>query len=85
MAAELTCKQFARHIAGAEPLDPSITSRYPFWLHWFICPFCRRYWREIREIGRIQRKQMALSRWTDRRLSDFKKQLKQKLTKKTTL
>jgi len=52
-----TCKQFSHHVAsGVLPLEGGLYRRFQFWVHWVICPFCRRYWKEISALGETQRK-----------------------------
>jgi len=53
MSRQMSCRRFARHVGGVEPLDAY--RRFHFFLHWAVCPFCRRYWRELREITSLQR------------------------------
>lgn len=56
----ITCRQFARSVAGGTP-GGSETSprRFFYWWHWLICPFCRRYWTELRMIRDEARKRSA--------------------------
>lgn len=54
--------------------------RIYFWIHWVVCPFCRRYWKEIREIGRIHRSLM--SRHPAARIPIFKQHMKEALQRR---
>ena len=79
----MSCKRFARHVAtGVEPLDGGFYRRFLFWLHWAICPFCRRYWEEISAIGQIQRARSALSKHPAVLISEVKARLKERLLKR---
>lgn len=78
-----TCKRFARHVAmGVKPPGEGLYTRFQFWLHWAICPFCRRYWEEVKAIGQIQKAQSALSRHPAVRISEVKQRLKARLLKR---
>jgi hypothetical protein len=78
---DFSCKRFARHVAtGVEPLGGGHYARFQFWIHWAICPFCRRYWKELNAIGEIQRKHSDLRNHSAVRMSDVKQRLKEKLT-----
>ena len=85
MKENMSCKRFARHIAsGVEPLAGGLYSRFHFWLHWAVCPFCRRYWDEIRAIGHVQKKNSALANHPAVKIPDVKRRLKEKLLGKTS-
>ena len=54
----LTCKEFSRHVAGGvEPIRGGFYRRLQFLTHWLICEYCRRYWKELRALGRLQRRE----------------------------
>ncbi|HVO32547.1 MAG TPA: hypothetical protein VMU17_01450 [Elusimicrobiota bacterium] len=72
----MSCKQFARQVAAGVLPMRGMTGRFHFWMHWAICPFCRRYWREIHEIGALQQAQCALANHPAVKISDVKKRLK---------
>ena len=79
----LSCKRFARHVSsGIEPLPGGLYKRFHFWLHWFICPFCRRYWEEIKAMGLLQRTNSAMSYHPAVKIPEVKRRLKEKLLKK---
>lgn len=78
----LSCKRFARHVAGeADPSVEGLQGRVLFWLHWAVCPFCRRYWKEIREMGKIQRAWSSLENHPAVKIGEMKRRLKEKLRK----
>ena len=82
---DFSCKRFARHIAlGVEPLGGGPYRRLQFWIHWVICPFCKRYWKEIKAIGGLQRAHSALQHHPTLRLTAFKDRLKKNLIKEAS-
>jgi hypothetical protein len=75
----MSCRRFARHVsAETEPLGGPYRW-FHFWLHWAVCPFCRRYWEEIRALGAAQR---ALPRHPASQLRDIKSRLVEKLKRR---
>jgi hypothetical protein len=83
LAENMSCKRFARHVSSlVEPLEGGLYSRFHFWLHWTICPFCRRYWEELKAIGQIQKANSALSRHPAVKIPEVKQRLKEKLLKR---
>lgn len=79
----LSCKRFARQVSSlAEPRGGGLYSRFHFWLHWAICPFCRRYWDEIRAIGQVHKANSAMSRHPAIKLAEVKQRLKNNLLKR---
>jgi hypothetical protein len=82
---DFSCKRFARHVAsGVDPLGGGPYRRLQFYIHWLICPFCKRYWKEIKEIGNIQRVNSAAPYQPTVRMADVKDRLKQKLIKRAS-
>jgi hypothetical protein len=77
---DLSCRRFARHVAmEVEPLGGGFYRRLQFWVHWAICPFCRRYWKELKAIGDLQRASSAVHFHPVVRMADIKDRLKKKL------
>lgn len=74
---DISCRQFALRVSNGEL--PLAGQRVPFWLHWVICPFCRRYWKEMRAIGRTHRANAALSRHPVIVMAQVKARLKDRL------
>ena len=78
-----TCQRFARHVAnGEEPLGGGLYPRLQFWIHWMICPFCRRYWKEIKEIGRVHRTMNALALHPAIKMPQLKRRLFEQIIKR---
>jgi hypothetical protein len=78
----MSCRSFARHVAnGEEPLEGPYR-RFHFYLHWAVCPFCRRYWREIQQIGAAQRALSQISSHPAVKLLLVKQRLSDKLKRK---
>ena len=79
----MTCQRFARHVAnGEELLAGGPYRRLQFWFHWMVCPFCKRYWKEIREINRLHRSMSALAHHPAVRLPFLKRRLTEGLLKR---
>lgn len=79
----MTCRRFARHVAnGEESLGGGPYRRLQFWIHWTICPFCKRYWKEIREINRLHRSMSALANHPAVQLPLLKRRLTEGLLKR---
>ncbi len=77
-----TCKRFSRHVAmGVQPLEGGLYGKVQFWIHWAICPFCRRYWNEMNAIGDLHRAHNDLSKRAAVRMLDIKSRLKKNLMK----
>ena len=76
----VSCRKFAMHVSSEDPIPGGFSMRIYFWIHWMVCPFCRRYWKEIREIGRIHKTLMA--RHPAVRIPQFKQQLKDALLRR---
>jgi len=78
-----TCKRFSRHVAmEVQPLDGGFYNKLLFWVHWAICPFCKRYWEEMKAIGEIQKANSAFAHHPAVKISEVKQRLKEKLLKK---
>ena len=76
----MSCQRFARHVAmGTEPLGGGPYRRFHFWLHYAICPFCRRYWKEIKQIGAAQKAMSDLSHHPAVKIIQIKSRLQNKL------
>jgi hypothetical protein len=82
LRAHMTCKSFARQVAGSEGPSGGLAERFHFWLHWFICPFCRRYWEELAALGEVQRARVSLSSHPAIRIPEIKTRLKENLRRK---
>jgi hypothetical protein len=78
----LNCKQFARQVATATVPLSKTSDPLGFWAHYVICPFCRRYWREIRALGEIQKANAALPRHPAVQLHAVKDRLRQELRRR---
>ncbi len=53
----ISCQRFARQVASnVESLEGGPFRWLHFWVHWFICPFCRQYWSELKKIGAEMKK-----------------------------
>jgi hypothetical protein len=77
---QMSCKQFARHVASeVDPLPGGWTNRFHFWRHWAICPFCRRYWEEVKAIGEVQRHAAALRHHPAVRIPEIQNRIKANL------
>jgi hypothetical protein len=82
---DFSCKRFARHVAtGVEPLGGGLYAKLQFWIHWAICPFCRRYWKELNEIAEIQRMHSEVRNHPAVRLTNIKQRFKEKLIPRTS-
>src|SRR5689334_6074967 len=78
-----TCKRFSRHVAAeVQPLGGGFYNKVLFWIHWAICPFCRRYWEEIKAMGQVQKVNSALAKPPAVRIAEVKQRLKEKLLKR---
>src|SRR5712692_10566656 len=76
-----TCKRFSRRVAtGIQPQEGGLYGKAQFWIHWAICPFCRRYWKEMDAIARLQKSESALKSLPADRMTDVKARLKKNLT-----
>jgi len=76
-----TCKRFSRHVASELlPLEGGLYAKVQFWIHWAICPFCRRYWKEINAIDQLQHATRA-GRDPALNMTDVKMRLKKNLMK----
>jgi hypothetical protein len=78
----MSCRRFARHVAKGEEPSGGPYPRFHFYLHWAVCPFCRRYWREIKQIGAAQRVLSQLSSHPAVKLLLVKQRLSDKLKRK---
>lgn len=75
----MSCKRFTRHVASEQPLEGGVYRRIHFWVHWAICPFCRRYWAEIRALGELHRKNARLDRHPALKLPEIKNRIRSRL------
>lgn len=80
----VTCRQFARQAAAGFTLERSLYRRFHFRLHWLVCPFCRRYEKEIRAMGREARRLARLDRHLSVHLQEAKSRLKNRLRQRLT-
>jgi hypothetical protein len=79
-----TCRRFSRHVAtGIEPLSGGVYDKVQFWAHWAICPFCRRYWKEMEAISLVHISNTAKQVLPPARSADLKARLKKNLRGKT--
>jgi len=69
---------------GVLPLEGGLYATFQFWIHWAICPFCRRYRKEINEIAKIQRTQSNLRNHPAVRVLEVKQRLKEKLIRRAS-
>jgi len=69
---------------GMEPLGGGPYRHFHFWLHWAICPFCRRYWKELKQIGAAHKAMNDLSRHPVVKVAQVKNRLQVKLKQKYT-
>jgi len=84
LADSMSCKRFARQVAsGVESLPGGFRARFDFWIHWIICPYCRKYWEEMKTLGEVHRAAAALQNHPAVKISDIKKRLKEKLVRRT--
>jgi hypothetical protein len=79
---KVSCRMFARHISSGSPLPGGSSDRFFFWIHWAVCPFCRRYWAEIKAIGELQRAHSQLANHPVVKLPEIKNRLKENLRRK---
>lgn len=79
----MSCKTFARHIAdGEQPLEGGFYKRFHFWLHWLVCPFCRRYWEEIKALGDLARGKTIVSKHPAVKIPEIKNRIRENLRKR---
>lgn len=79
----VSCKRFAHHVAAGErPLEGGLYRKMHFWLHWAVCPFCRRYWKEIQALGEVQRANSVIAKHPAVKLPEVKARLKERLMRK---
>jgi hypothetical protein len=79
-----TCKRFSHHVAtGLRPLEGGFYGKMQFWIHWAICPFCRRYWKEMEAIAELQRANTAAEGPPATRMTDIKARLKKNLMERS--
>jgi hypothetical protein len=81
---DFSCKRFARHVAVGVEVSAAtgLYQRAQFWIHCMICPFCRRYWEEIKALGDLQRMSSELAKHPVIQLSELKSRLKQNIQRK---
>jgi len=79
---KVSCRKFARHISSEGPLPGGPSDRLFFWIHWAVCPFCRRYWEEIKALGELQRAGSRLAKHPLVELPKLKNRLKENLRKR---
>jgi|GEM_PF-1231521 len=80
LAGTISCERFAMHVAeGITPPSGGLKGRLYFWLHWFWCPYCRRYWNQIETLGAVHRATMALSAHPAIKILELKARLKAQL------
>jgi hypothetical protein len=78
----MSCRRFAKHVANGEELLQGPYRRFHFYLHWAVCPFCRRYWNEIKRIGAAQKALSDLTHHPAVKLIQIKSRLQEKLNRK---
>lgn len=76
----MSCRRFARSVSGGSfAMGGPSYGRLYFWMHWMMCPFCRRFWREILVLGRIQRARVRQADPERARVAAVKARLKQRM------
>ncbi len=79
----MSCKTFARHVAnGEQVLEGGVYKRFHFWLHWLVCPFCRRYWAEVKELGTLHKAQSTLAKHPAVKIPEVKARIREKLMRR---
>ncbi len=79
---KVSCRMFAQHISSEMPLPQGLSARLFFWVHWAVCPFCRRYWAEIKALGDLQRATSRLANHPIVKLPELKSRLKDNFRRK---
>ena len=52
-----TCRDLAAQVGGCDSERPGLLRRWALRLHYRICPPCRRYRDQIRDLGEIARRE----------------------------